>query len=130
MSAPRQDNAGRASGCCDNAQIVGAAHWVGGLVEVTWVRRAQPEQVHNLQPAKSPTGAECCAAAQRRVIYSLVSHAGVEQDLERAWKGRIPGPPEEIAIRAFDDGAIVSRWNGSELRFDWRLHLRKSSSFC
>src|SRR5690349_14278820 len=125
MSAPRQDNAGRASNSGDNVPIVGAADWIGDLVEVTWVGGAQREQIHHLQPTKAPTGAECCAAAQGRVIYSLVGRAGIEQNPKRAWKGRIPGSPEEIAIRACDDGAVVLFWNGRKLRVDRRLHLSK-----
>jgi hypothetical protein len=64
MSAPRQDNAGRASNSGDNVPIVGGAYWIGDLVEVTWVWSTECKEIHYLQPAKSPTGAECFAAAQ------------------------------------------------------------------
>jgi len=126
MSAPRQDNAGRASDCGDNAPIILFTHWVGGLVEVTRIRSTQREQIHYFQPTKAPAGGECFAAAQGWVIFSRISHAGIEQYPERAWKGRIPGSPEQVAIRAFADSAAILRWNGSELRFDRWLHLRES----
>src|SRR5258706_8736208 len=105
--SPGRDDPDGAGRCGGDVAVSLTADRVGGPLKLSWIGRAQGEQVHELQAAIPPSTAEAGAPPHRRVIGPLVSRAWIEEDPEQARAVEIPGPPQEVATRADDEGTAA-----------------------